>query len=382
MSYERLQLTDFVDKWDVAKVQHLEDGIIANEEAIQRYHNDTIVKAQPDWNQNDEMANDYIKNRPCYTVPEKRQTHFNQTLETTSYRESGDGRGVIIQRGYLYRVTINGISEEGVATGEADTYYVSSKLETTLCTIDCYWSGESDLATYSNKITITDTTSLSAPYNVLIERIIAPETIYPLNEKYLPDTVAKLNDIPAIPVTSVNGQIGDVNIIIPEIPVTSVQNKHGDIKLAWSDLGETIINDVEAFYGEQPYGTLTGNEGTTLSVGDICIIENQYETKEVTIDDSYQFSMVYDSFIVQYDKPSNQYTVKWVNTESPPMELEYLRITIKGSSQTHIIDEKYIPDTIARTTTTILEDVIAAPTAEQYNALLQVLRDAGILAIE
>ena len=31
MSYERLKVADHVDKWDVAKLKHLEDGIIANE---------------------------------------------------------------------------------------------------------------------------------------------------------------------------------------------------------------------------------------------------------------------------------------------------------------------------------------------------------------
>jgi hypothetical protein len=44
MSYERLELTDLVDKWDVAKVKHLEDGIVANAEAIEHYHNDSIIE--------------------------------------------------------------------------------------------------------------------------------------------------------------------------------------------------------------------------------------------------------------------------------------------------------------------------------------------------
>lgn len=34
MAYERLNVTDFVDRWNAEKVMHLEDGIIANEEAI------------------------------------------------------------------------------------------------------------------------------------------------------------------------------------------------------------------------------------------------------------------------------------------------------------------------------------------------------------
>lgn len=34
MSYERLQVTDHVDKWNVAKLRHVEDGILANEAEI------------------------------------------------------------------------------------------------------------------------------------------------------------------------------------------------------------------------------------------------------------------------------------------------------------------------------------------------------------
>lgn len=62
MSYERLNITDFVDKWDVAKVQHLEDAIISNEEAIANLSNITQV----DWSQNDASQTDFIKNRICY----------------------------------------------------------------------------------------------------------------------------------------------------------------------------------------------------------------------------------------------------------------------------------------------------------------------------
>lgn len=37
MSYERLQVTDHVDKWDAAKLKHVEDGIVSNEEAIDSF---------------------------------------------------------------------------------------------------------------------------------------------------------------------------------------------------------------------------------------------------------------------------------------------------------------------------------------------------------
>lgn len=34
MSYERLKVKDHVDTWDVEKLAHVEDGIIANETEI------------------------------------------------------------------------------------------------------------------------------------------------------------------------------------------------------------------------------------------------------------------------------------------------------------------------------------------------------------
>lgn len=66
MNYERLELIDGVTKWDAAKVQHLEDAIVKNENDIQKYHNDSVVEMQADWNQSDETAKDYIKNRTHY----------------------------------------------------------------------------------------------------------------------------------------------------------------------------------------------------------------------------------------------------------------------------------------------------------------------------
>jgi hypothetical protein len=43
------------------------------------------------------------------------------------------------------------------------------------------------------------------------------------------------------------------------------------------------------------------------------------------------------------------------------------------------LDEVYIPDTIARAPKATLDYVTETPTAEQYNALLDILKQAGIL---
>lgn len=46
------------------------------------------------------------------------------------------------------------------------------------------------------------------------------------------------------------------------------------------------------------------------------------------------------------------------------------------------LDEVYIPDTIARAPKTIFNDIEDAPTASDFNTLLSILREAGILATE
>lgn len=75
MSYERLNIQNHVDKWDIEKVKHLEDGIVANEEAIANLDGGV----QSDWNQNDENAANYIKNRPFYSEV-KNEYLFSTTI--------------------------------------------------------------------------------------------------------------------------------------------------------------------------------------------------------------------------------------------------------------------------------------------------------------
>lgn len=50
MGYERLKVTDHVDKWTASKLRHVEDGIIANENELKNkqpkgnYATETYVK--------------------------------------------------------------------------------------------------------------------------------------------------------------------------------------------------------------------------------------------------------------------------------------------------------------------------------------------------
>lgn len=83
MSYERLELINGVTKWDAEKVQHLEDAIIANEEAINSAGGSNV---NADWSQSDSTTADYVKNRTHYSEYEVLSSLISQdvTLSTES----------------------------------------------------------------------------------------------------------------------------------------------------------------------------------------------------------------------------------------------------------------------------------------------------------
>ena len=121
MNYERLQITDHVDKWDVAKVQHLEDAIIANEIAINN---------AADWNQNDASASDYIKNKPFYETKSNIQKICTEKEGTVNTQFSNGWYGTFWDisdfenlqwpnNGQICSVTINGEKYEAILIGGA-----------------------------------------------------------------------------------------------------------------------------------------------------------------------------------------------------------------------------------------------------------------------
>lgn len=64
MGYERLKVVDHVDKWDAAKLRHVEDGIIANEKEIQ----------------NKQPKGDYATNEYVLTLLEKIEANRTKAL--------------------------------------------------------------------------------------------------------------------------------------------------------------------------------------------------------------------------------------------------------------------------------------------------------------
>lgn len=194
MSYERLELTDFVDKWDVAKVKHLEDGIVANEEAIERYHNDNIVEMQADWEQNDPTAKDYVKNRTHYK--ETKPISIIENLEMTVMYEdfyyllpnnlpidfSMEGLD-----GNNLHINVDGEIVE-IVSYEPGNKYGRSKWTLENGLILDYYQSEKDGSVYWH-LRIGDFTPKEEGQKLIISITIDGVAYVPIDEKYMPKSV-------------------------------------------------------------------------------------------------------------------------------------------------------------------------------------------------
>ena len=202
MSYERLELIDGVTKWDTEKVQHLEDAIIKNENDIQKYHNDTIVEMQADWNQKDETAKDYVKNRTHYTSINTITILENFETECYEYFLGGGPdrmvEGLTNERfeGVVFdntmdieslQVFINGVQEpiSRIEKYDSDTIYWHLNNGVYISVMNNnYWLIRLD---YDN-----NTLEIGDKLNVSL--FIDQATIVPLDIKYIPEEVLQQGD--------------------------------------------------------------------------------------------------------------------------------------------------------------------------------------------
>jgi hypothetical protein len=59
-----------------------------------------------------------------------------------------------------------------------------------------------------------------------------------------------------------------------------------------------------------------------------------------------------------------------------------IKVCFTNELKRKTLDEKYIPETIARKSALSMSDITEAPTAEDFNNLLRLLRASGYLATE
>lgn len=129
---------------------------------------------RPDWNQNDETKADYIKNRTHYT---------ERKSIISSYYCSDDGMGhidltTLPEIGKIYKYEIDGVVGEVVFSNFDESI--------TLGTLDC--------GVYEANTNGIDHLYLVLPYDE-INIDIYEEKIVPIDEKYIPDSIARASDV-------------------------------------------------------------------------------------------------------------------------------------------------------------------------------------------
>lgn len=138
---------------------------------------------QPDWGQNDETQSDYVKNRTHYIgIDEITVNECSASLIATdmcayySFNTSVD-----FVTGETYRLYLNG---ELYAEGEFEGNQINNfSYSNSIFAISCY-----DFSIDASAYHI-----LGDSCNAKITRV--SEVVHPLDEKYIPDSIARINDL-------------------------------------------------------------------------------------------------------------------------------------------------------------------------------------------
>lgn len=370
-----------------------------------KYTHDIYVYADDTWEYKVTMSNDIswheLANRPFYTeISDDTEVLFeNQNFSVREQRGMTVCNlpdGTTLTAGDVYIVVVNG-TEYTLTAAEADYHgYASVYLGDFSIANEFNTSPEVDVCVLY--IVEMNATMLIVPGS--LETITASlykgtEIVHTLNEKFIPDSIARVENIPEIhyPVTSVNGMTGDVEIVIPEqkdITVNGVApDENGNIEVevggdvsSWNDLtdkpfyeegsGATIEWDgstegrdsfVAGFMFDVPFykvsdllptkeeligATVTLETTTTVS-------ENSFAMADETATIAEAFAVVYGT---AFSFAGTEYTVSSPGIYFPNMGDIHATLLTYGSTTIKTIDEKFIPDTIARV------DDITAPKTE------------------
>lgn len=146
---------------------------------------------QPDWNQNDSTAADYIKNRPFYTGDPVETALIEET--TAPFEDSGVGFYFTLLQstntlsvGETYAVSWDGTLYESVCVDANGTLAIGN-----LSIVgEGSDTGEPFVITRTNSIQIA-TLNTSASHTISISRLGAPEVVK-IDEKYLPAILAPI----------------------------------------------------------------------------------------------------------------------------------------------------------------------------------------------
>ena len=170
---------------------------------------DTALQSQtiPDWNQNDESAPDYVKNRPFYTGNPVETVLVEESTVTFSFSEnSGVYMGELKSTfsatvGETYKVSWDGAAYECAC--------VDFFGETVIGNLSIAGEGSDTgepfiMAVYNGRGIAIGTADTSASHTFSISGIVAPIT--KIDPKYLPDTVATKSEVEVAQATADTAQ--------------------------------------------------------------------------------------------------------------------------------------------------------------------------------
>lgn len=180
----------------------------------------SVEQVQPNWNQNDPAQPDYVKNRTHWVEGSKEVLlDANVTMvscEDPTFRQSEISSVPNLVEGNSYTIAIDGVetsitAQKGELFG-ADVTYIG---DIAIVSMTAPAGG----VNFCYLVSDSFPTSMFVLYNNTADTILLKichdaTTYHPLDEGFIPDTIARVSDIPEVnyPVTSVNGMTGDVVI--------------------------------------------------------------------------------------------------------------------------------------------------------------------------
>lgn len=149
-----------------------------------------IEQVQADWAQNDSTAKDYIKNKPCYTITGH---ETERILEKSEWASIAPALGLVLGETYTMWYQTN---SGDYAPGGGKTYTCQDMHDTdaSVPAGTLYFGTTSDYAIfYDNYIELNSGFGYMVdPQRFKIVGNLNPTTVVPLQEKYYPETVAKV----------------------------------------------------------------------------------------------------------------------------------------------------------------------------------------------
>ena len=226
----------FTDENNQQVIKKLTFNLMAETEEETFIFSSTPIGSQGDWNQNDETAPDYIKNRTHY-IGYTNEVEIIPTT-TTSIETSGlIANTEILEAGKTYKVTWNGVNyydtiKEVFEDGEKVGSYIGSD-EIVYNDLDNISNSKFPFAVVClDGVTIAIDLPMALKGATATVAISTVDTVaHPLDEVFIPDTIARIDDITDL--TSIITQL-QTKIIELEAALANKQDKIYN----WGDLAD------------------------------------------------------------------------------------------------------------------------------------------------